>query len=145
MRKMRVSRKIAMDESIELIHILQSEIDKVRTRVHTLVNEVANQNLVIVKLTDKLDNRPPCDLHVSSMKELNDSVTRIEIINASTAGKVDGFISSVNRLLEKIEADVYKSGGLISTSQNNKNQIGLMWGIIAAIFIAGSVMFVWKH
>lgn len=123
----------------------KAEVDKIRTRLHELINDVANQNLVIVKLTDKLEFRPPCDLHIQSMKELTDSITRIEIISAATQGKVDGFILSVNKLLEKLETDVYKSGGLITTAQSNKNQIGLMWGIIAAVFIAGSVLFIWKH
>lgn len=133
------------EETKEVIHILQVEVDKIRIRLHQLINDVANQNLVIVKLTDKLESRPPCDLHVNSMKELNDSVMRIEIINAATAGKVDGFITSVNRLLEKIETDVYKTGGLITTAQSNKNQIGLIWGIVSLIFVAGLGLFIWRH
>lgn len=135
------------EETKEVVHILQSEVDKTLTRLHQLVNEVANQNLVIVKLTDKMEERKPCDLHVSTMEKLNETVNRIELSNGRTQGEVEGFIKLANNLLLKIENDIYKDGGLMTKTSNNKNQITLQWGIIGMLFAGGLGvgLYLWKH
>lgn len=134
-----------MEEAIQglrdMFNLQQIEIGKVRDKVHDMVTEVTTIKLSIVKITDKMETRSPCDLHVNSMKELNDGINRIELLSSTTASKFDGFISLANTLI----GDVYKKDGLMTTAQSNKNQIGLIWGIVVAIFIAGGILFVWRN
>ncbi len=134
-----------MSEELELIHLAQNEIDKVRIRVHALVNEVAAQNLLIVKLEDKLDAKTPCNIHVNIMKEFNDGINEIKIISAAMQGKLEGFTIMARQLLEKHDLDLYKENGLLSTSSSNKKQIALLWAITSSIFIAGGAMFIWRR
>lgn len=133
-----------MSEELGVLNLLQGEVDKIRTRMHDLVSEVSNQKLQIVKIEDRMEDRKPCDLHVSSMKEFNDSITRIELINNKTQGQLEGFMNLANSLILKIERDVYKDGGLITKAANNANQIILQWGIIGVIFIAALGLFLWR-
>ncbi len=129
----------------DVIYMQQAELDKVRTKVHDMATELTVVKLDIVKLTDKLDNPKPCSLHINSMKELSDGINRIELANATSSSKLDGFMSLAKEFLLKHDTDIYKSEGLLSTASNNKKQIALLWTIISAIFIAGGVMFVWRR
>jgi hypothetical protein len=136
------------DETNEVLRIIQAEQDKIRIRLHTLISETSAHNLAletkIIKLEDKMEIRKPCDLHVSSMKELNDSVNEIKLSSNKVEAKVDGFMLAVNRFLDRIENDVYKDGGLMTKASSNKNQIALQWGFIGLLCASEIALFFWR-
>ena len=77
-----------------------------------------------------------CDSHDNCMERINENMKKIEVNYAEMKGEIKGFVSSVNDFLNAIRKDIYASDGLMTTMNQNKNQIGLQWGILIIIIVA---------
>jgi len=77
-----------------------------------------------------------CNKHDECMGRIHDNIKKIEIGNATTQGKIDGFIISVNTFIESIRKDIYEKDGIMQRVGSQGNQIILQWGLMAVIVAA---------
>jgi len=80
---------------------------------------------------------PPdqCSKHDECIGRINDNVQKIQLNNQEMKGNINSFIKTTSDFLSAIRKDTYSKDGLIDRVGNHNMQLGLQWGLMAAIII----------
>lgn len=85
-----------------------------------------------------------CNKHDDCIGRINENMKKIEVGNAETQGKIDGFLKNVEEFMSSIRRDMYNKDGVMDRVGSHGNQLVLQWGLLAAIIIAIVVAYINK-